>query len=605
LFGIKAARIFTNMMKSLEFYRRGLHAVVALLLVALPFPTSLFSAGSMFPVKAPDERGIEDAREEAILDAFVSVDPSIDKAALSDDFEGEVSANDKISIAVEQLRHERKAQFRHLTWSHIKSMINADVMLAKQEFLRDREKNLMTVLERAIEVYLPAQIERERIQLAKFKIAKAIRDLFPEASLAANIKNGTLSSDSFESDNWRMTLRQPVFRGGVLWNTLFLEWANMDIAKRSYDQSISDLIRDVSEAYFEYERSINVLKEQRELFTKVETQKKMSDQKAAIQIISEIEQLNTDSLYSQAQYDLENAEQEREIAALELTKYLQLDPASKLNLEPLYQLDQFDVRVIGLSSVIPGISDANEVDDRLGQLIDLAYQNRPDLEVEASKLKASQLAYRIALGRRLPQFDFLVEFGELAEAFVADLPSKNPPNHQHEFRVGMELTMPLAGNTLKYTYDHDQRSPSVTQFLSGAGSRTRSNQFTVDLLDDIGQFSSMTEAKIENLEQVVELEKTEREVVREVKEAFFNFNKSRIQVESAHKRMGYRKRLALLAFHRLGKNEIQISEYLQAEMDLVEERNLFFKAVSDFFLSKAELNRAIGVRSYLSVDALS
>ena len=63
-------------------------------------------------------------------------------------------------------------------------------------------------------------------------------------------------------------------------------------------------------------------------------------------------------------------------------------------------------------------------------------------------------------------------------------------------------------------------------------------------------------------------------------------------------------KLAQLAKHRLETNEVQISEYLQAEMDFTEERGLLYKALSDFFLAKAKLNRAIGIRDYLMVEVL-
>src|SRR3990167_1276881 len=88
----------------------------------------------------------------------------------------------------------------------------------------------------------------------------------------------------------------------------------------------------------------------------------------------------------------------------------------------------------------------------------MAYQHRPDLQVEAFKLKAAQLAYRVALGKKgLPQVDVIMEFVELAEAFIEDLDSKKRPKHSHEFKVGMEVTWPIGGNTLKYTYDHDHK----------------------------------------------------------------------------------------------------------------------------------------------------
>jgi outer membrane protein TolC len=557
-----------------------------------------------------DKRSLEENREDAIFNALVSVDPQVAARVVEDRdegfFEGEMTLDDDlIEQEVEQLRNARRKQFKYLTWSHIRKTIDADTILSRDDFLSGRDKNLAQVLERAVEVYLPAQIEKERINLAKFRIAKAVRDFLPELDITANIKNGVLSSDSFISDTWRMAFRQPIFRGGVLWNSLLLGLSNLEVAKRSYDKAISDLVADVSEAYFEYERAQNVLYDQQQLFVIIQEQKRISDEKSKVQLISEIEELNTDSLYSQGQYDLENAQQELEIALLEIRKFLKLLSGDSFEIKALYDLNAFDVEALRASKGIQNITGTSEGNDELESLIDKAYENRPDLQVEAAKLKAVQLAYRLALGRRLPQMDFLVEFGELAEAFLLDLPTEDGPNHRHEFKVGMEVTWPVAGNTFKYTYDHDQRGPSVTQFLTGAGSRTRANSFSLGFLDDLGSFATMTEAKINNIEQVVELEKTEREVVREVKEAYFNFNKSLIQVESAYKRMGYRERLVSLAKHRLGVNEVQISEYLQSEMDLVEERSLFYKALSDLFLSKAQLNKALGIRDYLTVEVLT
>ncbi len=561
------------------------------------------AASTLIHQGSNDERRVEDARDEAIRGAVINVDPSLKAAVNANLIEGELGPNDGIEIEVERLRSERKKQFQNLTWSHVKSMINADTVLAKQKFLRTVEKNLKAVLDRAVEVYLPADIEHERIQLAKFKIAKAIRDLFPEAKITANIQSGSLTGASFLGDNWRAQFRQPIFHGGVLWNTLFMEWANLEIAHKSYDKAIADVVRDVSKAYFEYERAQNVLDEQKRLIDVVAEQKRISDEKVKAKIVSEIEQLNTDSLYSQVQYNRENAEQELQISILELAKFLKVESGDHFQVSHLYDLKEFDISALRKSSPVSMASGA-QAETNLASLIDLAYQYRPDLQVEASKLKAAQLAYRVSLGERLPKIDALLEYGELAEAFINDLQGDAKPEHKHEFRVGMEVTWPLAGNTFKHTYDHNQKAPSVTQFLSGQGQRIRSNELSVGILDDLGQFSKMTQTKIENLEQVVQLEKTEREVIRGVKEAYFSFNKSLIQVESAYKRMGYREKLAMLAKHKLDNNEVQISEYLQSELDLVEERGIFFKALSDFFLSKAELNRAIGVRDYLTVDAI-
>ncbi|MBI4395072.1 MAG: TolC family protein [Candidatus Omnitrophica bacterium] len=562
------------------------------------FPFKL-NAARPVPFSIDDERQIEEDRELAIIDALTKIDPSLaiqtpPQIELVDQ-EGEVAQE------VRHIRAARKEKFKHLSNAYLKQMINPKTVREKKLFLEEREKNLQEVIGRSIDVSIQAKAAKERVTLAKFRIAKAIRDLFPEAAFEADIKQGSLSAPAFTSDHWRMKFRIPVFRGGVLWNTLLLESANLDAARKEYDKTISNLIADVSEAYFEYERSRNVLRDRQKLMEKAKQQKKFSDEKYAAKLISEIEKLNSDSLFSQAQYDLETAQQEVEIAKLELQKYLYLEINDPIDISSLYSLDTFQIESLKKTPVSGAQSPDGKFENDLDRFIELAYENRPDLQVEASKLKATQLAYRVSIGQKLPQFDFLVEFGELAEAFIIDA---KDPNHLHEFRFGMEATWPFLGNTLKYTYDHDQRAPSVTQFQGGTGTRIRSNAFSAELLDDMGAFSSILEAKINNLEQVVELEKTEREVVRDVKEAYFNFNKALIQVESAYKRMGYRARLAQLGKHRLDTNEIQISEYLQAEMDYTEERALLYKALSDLFLSKTKLNRAVGIRDYLVVEAL-
>lgn len=584
------------------FRRHNLRLSVIPVLLALLVLSSLSYAAPISPKNVPltnDERQIQDQREKALFEALASVDPS-----LKEDEGAAVEPGDeglRIQGEVVRLRSERKSQFKGLPWSHIKKTITARAILDKEQFLSVQIKNLNVLVDRAVKVHIPAQVALERMMLAKFRIAKAVRDFFPEANFEGTLQKGILSGDKFNSRKWRFRFRQPLFRGGVLWNSLFLEWSNLEIAKRDYDKVISDLVADVSIAYFEYERSRNVLEERTELFEKAKIQKGISDEKHAANLIAEIEKLNADSLYSQAQYDLETAQQELEVAQLDLQRFLNLEPGDPIGVNALYDLNTLRVEQLKDQTKVNAPDGPAVFDNDLDRLVEFSYRYRPDMQVEASKLKAAQHAYRVSLGRQLPQLDVIMEFGKLAEAFNF---STKDPGFRHEFKVGMEASYNLGGNTLKYTYDHDQRAPSVTQFLTGQGTRTRSNTFSFGLLDDLGQFSSIIEAKISSLEQVVELEKTERDVIREVKEAYFDFNKALIQVESTHKRMKYRERLAELAKHRLDMNEIQISEFLQAEMDLTEERALVYKALSDFFSSQAKLNKAIGIRDYLPMEML-
>ena len=73
-------------------------------------------------------------------------------------------------------------------------------------------------------------------------------------------------------------------------------------------------------------------------------------------------------------------------------------------------------------------------------------------------------------------------------------------------------------------------------------------------------------------------------------------------MESSLKRNQYRQKLVQVAQNRLQKAEIEISEYLQAELDLAEERARLDRALADLFKAKSKLNRAIGIRDFLPME---
>ena len=114
------------------------------------------------------------------------------------------------------------------------------------------------------------------------------------------------------------------------------------------------------------------------------------------------------------------------------------------------------------------------------------------------------------------------------------------------------------------------------------------------------QFSKTKEAEITREEAMLELELSEKDVVSEVKESYYNYNRALIQLRSVLKRLAYRKKLVELARHRSEINEIQISEFIQAQIDLVNEREALYQAMVDYEVSKVALNRSIGIRDYLN-----
>jgi outer membrane protein TolC len=125
---------------------------------------------------------------------------------------------------------------------------------------------------------------------------------------------------------------------------------------------------------------------------------------------------------------------------------------------------------------------------------------------------------------------------------------------------------------------------------------------TFGVLDGLDAFVNVKQAEVDKLNQVVELEKAEKQVLQDVKQAYYDYQKSLIQLNSTVKRLEYRRRLRDFAEHRLSKKEVELSEYLQAESDLVREKAELHKALKEYFTAKAALNHAVGIQDFFGME---
>ncbi len=506
---------------------------------------------------------------------------------------------------IDVLRKERKAKMPYLDTGFIDEEINSDKIKEKAAFLAGEEKTLNDLIQRAVTMHTPARAARERISLARRRILASLRALFPEAALEYNEKEGSLSAEGFSSNNYKFKFRQPIFRGGILWHTLLQEKAGLEAAEKEYIATTGDLVNDVSASYFEYNRALQVVTGQEIVVGQMQHFADISEEKYKEGIISEIERLNVQSLYSQMKYDYETSKQELELAKLEIQKYLNLELDENIAVVPLYHVQDMlpgeNAEENGGEAIrMPDEFREKKEIPTLPALVDMSYLNRAELQVEAAKLESARLEERIKWGKMIPQADAVLEFGKLGEAFNS---VTTAPQLRREFRFMLEFNWNAGGNKLGYTFENDEKAPSVSQFQGGSGTQTSRNTLSLGLLDGLQDFADAKEAEVAKLDQITQLEKIEKEVVQDVKQSYFDFQKARIQVQSSLQRVDYRRRLVLLSKHKLEKNEIQVSEYLQSEIDHLQELSTLHKALSDYFTAKAKLNRAVGIRDFFPIEA--
>ena len=516
---------------------------------------------------------------------------------------------------VDNLRDERHAQMPYLDVGYVRSVINRDKVRDAGVFSAIERKSLNDIVARAEEVHVPAMAARERISLAHRRVLVALRNLLPEGNFEWKHQDGDLSGSSFNHQSYQLNFRVPVFRGGILWNTLLQEKAEGEAARKEYDAVIGDLISNVSAAYFEYQRTVQVVRDYADVLHEIDRFADIANKKFDQGLVSEIEHLNVQSLASQAKYDQETAKQEMEVAKLELLKYLDLDYETQISIKELYDTAQLLASkpepVRGAATTPPAEPSLRTVEKggesfegsmripELSSLVDLAYQHRPELRVESSRLASARFEERIRWGELLPHADLVFEVGKLGEAF--DINTKEP-SLRSDLRAQLELSWNMMGNTVGYQVENQDNAPTISQFQQGQGSQIMRHSVTVGMLDGLQKLADAKEAEADRLDQIVQLEEKEKEVILDVKQAYYDYQKAKIQVESSLQRVQYRKRLVSLASFRLEKAEIEISEYLQAQNDLLSELGTLHKALADYFTAKAHLNRAIDISNYLPIE---
>ncbi len=526
----------------------------------------------------------------------------------------ELAMDQALEYQVRAMREERQRQMPYLDRMYIKTSITPLKVQRREEFLRSGAKDLPDLIQRAKSVHTQARAGYENINLYHRRILYAFRKLFPEASISLNQREGVLSGSAFTGRDGKFSLRQPIFNGGVLWNTFLQEKSSLEAAKKQYDKIISDLIFDLSRAYFEYQRTRQTLEEHESVVAEMKKYADMSEEKFRMNLIAEIEHLNVQSLYSQMQFDLENAKQDFEISKLDIQRFLDLSPDDTINLATTYDLSMILDKTLATEpagstalSEWEGVARllGEELTPELPKIIDLSYANRPELKVEAAKLQVTRLGERIRWGEFLPKAFLTWEAGKLGEAYrgiyIYD-GYKDDPDLKREWRLMLELNWNVAGNKVSYTYDKDKKAPSISQYLAGAGTQIRKNNLNIGILDGLDAYVNVKQAEVDKLNQVVELEKAEKQVIQDVKQAFYDYQKSLIQVRSTTKRAKWRERLRDLAKHRLERKEVEISEYIQAEADLVRERGDLHRTLKDYYSAKSALNHAVGIQDYLKLE---
>jgi outer membrane protein TolC len=474
----------------------------------------------------------------------------------------------------------RKAQKRINTAK--KKIAKINVFFGKDVFKSTRdikELSLRNCIEMAGEASLKYQIAKGQIDLARIKVWEARRNFLPSLTLSWVETKGIQSGGKIESLEYGIEGKQPAFHSGELMYALAKSKSNLKIAERNYDRVKMELYFEVREAYYNLVKTKKFLEYVKALYEDVKPLYKMAQKEHEKGVTPDIERLNAESNFNKIYYKSISSESDLELARLALQQ--------KLNIE--------DGGHVDIALDIPQKS----VNENINTCISLAVENRPDLKMSELTVKSTEYDEKIAKTKEMPRVDLTGHYKMFSEVYrqsYSVLNSSLALDPHKRWYAGLEVIWPFLGST--GTYSLYKRADPSTLSTYDAGSESKGSTWKLGVFDNLKSITDAMEAEVIHVRAEEELNDTRKKVVMEVKEAFYAYEKTRVQLEAAKVQREFYEKEAKILKVKHGFGETELSELFESITSLMQANESYFEAEKDLNISVAELNRAIGVEDY-------
>lgn len=422
----------------------------------------------------------------------------------------------------------------------------------------------------------PLEIAQKELDLAKKKLFESRRNFLPVISGRSTQTRGKTQSDpndpstisEFRRQEIGVEVGQPIFQSGRLYYSARQAKAQKEIAELQVNKISQDVTFEVLKNLFIFLQTKESLSLRKTLLEESEKILETTERKKEIGVASESEYLGVLSGANQIEYKTISQEKDLEIVRSRLL--------SGLNLELL-------------PDNIPISIDENTLqlfhkDFELENLISMALSSRPELKIAYLNAKFKEYGKKISRADYLFKVDASGFLGQSGAAFKDETLTL-----KDSYNVGVKGVLYFGGSSLSPMVSRDKTAPDLG---SNSRTETEAESLSVGLLDSLTARSNYFQAKIDEEKSKEELRKTKKDIILEVKDAFFNYQKAKIQIGSARKEVEYRKKEFAIAKAKDKLHQIEAPQYLQTMASLVESEVELKQAVSFYLTSIAFLEKA-------------
>jgi len=448
-----------------------------------------------------------------------------------------------------------------------------------QDFNMAKEFSIEDCMDIASQNSIPLEVARHQIKLSYMKVWEARRAFFPSLTLSWTKTSGIQSGGKTEGVEYGIEGKQPAFHSGGIMYVLAQAKADMSIAESNYDKVRTELYFEVAKAYYILARAKKQLDYTQDIYDEMIPYHEMAKKAYEKAVTPSIEFLNVESNFNQLYYQAVSNKNEFDMAKLNLEQKLSMEDAEGVDIT----VDE----------------EPGNITKDMNACLELALENRPDLKIGLYTVKYTEYGKKIADTKEMPSIDLVGNYKKASEVYRESFSILNEPQKldpHKKWYVGLEASMPFLGSTASYSYFRRHDPPSLSTFQPD--SEQRGTTLKLDILNNLKNLTEIEQAKIANIKAEQDLEDARKKAIMEVKEAYYGYERSRIQLAAAKSQKEFREKEFKILKYKNSMGENELSELFDNVTKLLGADALYCEAEANLNVSIAALNKAIGIENY-------
>lgn len=422
------------------------------------------------------------------------------------------------------------------------------------------------------------QVAIREVRYEKYKVLEAEREFLPH--LKANWEkqegeseeaSGGASGQDFSGLKYGLETNAILFQGGKLSYTLRQAKTDLRVARKKHEQARQEAICKVEKAYYELVKTQMTFEIQADLSKAAESALSFSREAYRQGLNSYQEFLNVQSQTDQTYYQLLSSQQDIALAELELRQACNVDVSIGLQINAVLTFTDFDFNY--------------SLDECLG----LAFKNRPDLAVNELTTLSDLYGIKLSMAEDLPKIELIGNVGKNGQSQKGE-----GLELSDEWSVKLQGTWVLGANSVQYSYE---KKKTVPQKFGAQDNTKGSKTQTVSLafFDKLENFTNLAKSKVDKATSEADLIELRQNVANEVEENYFNYQKAMTMVTASLSMIKFREKDLEINRAKQMMNEIPLSQVLQSELYLGQERVNYVQALADYYISISGLFKAMGL----------